>query len=71
MTRDEAKNVRLRCPDDKARWLIFVDGIYDNFENKSCKGCISFENGICTDHKGHYCIRGNSMEDRYVEEIKC
>ncbi len=30
--------MRLRCPDDKARWDIFVDALFDEFDSsRSCE----------------------------------
>ena len=37
ITKEEAKNVRLRCPDDKIRWDIFIDDLYDTIG--TCKDC--------------------------------
>ena len=30
ITREQAKNIRLRCPDDKQRWIKFVNELYDS-----------------------------------------
>ena len=45
-------------------------GIDYNSIDKECETCVSYEEQRCTDHKGHYCIHNDSMEDRYVRKIK-
>ncbi len=39
MTKETAKNVRLRCPDDKMRWDIFVDDLFEELDNETCENC--------------------------------
>ena len=35
------------------------------FTKTTCEGCSDFIDGRCADDKGHYCIRGDNMEDRF------
>jgi hypothetical protein len=67
-TLKEALNVRIRCPDDKMRYDKFVKEIYESIgTDDTCKTCVDFKDGICKDHKGHYCIHNYFFEDRYIK----
>ena len=65
---DREEFVQLRA---KEAWL---NGAYKarelqkKDEELTCDTCISYVNEICDDHKGHYCIYGDSMEDRHIKK---
>lgn len=65
---DDEEFMQFKC---KIAWL---NGAYKARELQSkeikptCDTCVSYTNGNCDDHKGHYCIYGTSMEDRHIEK---
>jgi hypothetical protein len=62
ITREEAKFVRIRCPDDKHRFDKFVDRIYDSrgscetckYWDQIFKSCQSFRNSYNEQECGAY-----------------